>query len=120
MWKCNGCSWIGDDLVPIFIPAGIQGNVKTFACPVCGKIVGDGVILQDPEPGSPSGIDTNIDGEGEIGESSPDENIPEEVATETETETGAEYECRYCHKECKSAAGLTSHEKACSDNPENI
>ena len=27
--------------------------------------------------------------------------------------------CQYCGKECKSALGLNSHERACKENPEN-
>lgn len=50
LWICTDCKWIGDDLVPTTVPAGIQGKVKTFACPKCGKTVGGGVVMYEPEP----------------------------------------------------------------------
>ncbi len=40
---------------------------------------------------------------------------PEIIAEEKEEA----YKCQYCGKECKSALGLNSHERACKENPEN-
>lgn len=96
MWKCTGCDWTGNDLVPVFISAGIQGQVKTFACPECGKTVGGGVMLYEPPK--------------EVVEEIPKTEIPK---------TEWEFTCQYCGKECKSMIGLMSHERACSTNPNN-
>lgn len=94
MWKCTGCDWTGDELVPTTVPAGIQGNVKTSACPECGLTVGGGVVMFEVKPKPPA------------------EEIP--------TEDKPVFLCRYCDKECGSWIGRNSHEKACSENPENM
>lgn len=49
MWKCR-CGWTGEngDLKPAMVESGVQGMVRTSACPSCGEKVGDGVELVDP------------------------------------------------------------------------
>lgn len=100
MWKCNGCEWTGDELVPVKVSAGIQGMVNSSACPVCGKTVGEDVFIQEAEEEPIPVIDEAV-------EADPVEETPEFI-------------CQYCDKVCKSLTGQISHEKACIKNPDNM
>lgn len=110
MWECTSCGWTGDteDLKPTTVNAGIQGKVKTSACPKCGKTVGDDVVIAEDisQEISETAPGTIIDNEGG-GEGQPGGNNE----GGGEGGGGEEFPCLVpdCGKSYKTKRGLDNH-----------
>lgn len=107
MWECTSCGWTGDteDLKPTTVNAGIQGKVKTSACPKCGKTVGDDVVIVEEDISqeiSETDPGTNDDNEGGGGPGDDDTGSG-----------GEEFPCLVpdCGKSYKTKRGLENHMK---------